>query len=137
MINIISISFHIAASILLAQMVVFRKKKEIESLAKITLPIGGKFPGIKRILFETWLSRFGFCYLIFGFIFQFFEEGYPNIEILYKITVTMIFVIPLWLMGWILSKWFSKLQYPEIEKRCKKNPKDGDIWIGSNSSKKK
>jgi hypothetical protein len=129
MINLISISFQIAASILLAQMVVFRKKKEIESLAKINLPIGGKFPGIKRILFETWLSRFGFCYLIFGFIFQFFKEEYSNIGRICEITITIIFVIPLWLMGWILSKCFSKKQYPEIEKRCKKNPKDGDIWI--------
>jgi uncharacterized membrane protein (DUF485 family) len=129
MINIISISLQIAASILLAQMVVFRKKREIESLAKITLPIGGKFPGIKRILFETWLSRFGFCYLIFGFIFQFFKEKYLNIGRFSEINITIILVVLFWLFGWILSKYLSKKQYPEIEKRCKENRADGEMWI--------
>lgn len=129
MINLISISFQIAASILLAQMVVFRKKKEIESLIIITIPVGEKYPGVKRILFETWLSRFGFCYLIIGFISQFFKKQYLNIGRIWEFTITIVIVIPLWLLGWLLSKYLSKKQYPEIEKRCKENVEDGKIWI--------
>lgn len=65
----------VCGSVLLAVMVAIRRRKEINDLIQVVLPIAGQVsPKVRDILLETYYFRIGLFYIASGAIFQIFPE---------------------------------------------------------------
>jgi len=118
---VFSIAFLISGAILLAQMVFLRGKNDIAFITKFLTHSNSTIYGARRILYETWLSKIGFFYILIGLILYFIFPGYYNsIEIIMRIVIICIIVFGLLLFGWWLSKNKTSSQFPEILRASRK-----------------
>lgn len=113
-VKIVAVSLQLAGIILLGQMVLLRKRNDIAILTKFMSAANGSYLGARRLLYETWLSKMGFYYLLTGIVLNFFIPWVGSINMLMKVTGTSVVVFILLLLGWWMCKNKTSKQYPEI-----------------------
>ncbi|MDD5604188.1 MAG: stalk domain-containing protein [Eubacteriales bacterium] len=114
---LISAGFLIAGALLLAQMLLMRGRSDIAFIMRLLSSSGTAFSGVKRLVYETSLSKTGFIYILFGIILGFLSTGYhENFDILLRVILICMCVFALLLLGWKVSKNRSARQCPEIMK---------------------
>lgn len=83
----------LCGSVLLAIMVAIRRRKEINDLIQIVLPVVGHVsPKVRDILLETYYFRVGLFYIALGAIFQIFPEfdlPIASLHIFIRLAVTI------------------------------------------------
>ncbi len=112
-----SAGFLIAGAVMLAQMVFLRGRNDIAFIIRFLSTANNTFSGAKRLLYETWLSKTGFVYIIAGLILHFVSsEYYNNFDVMLRVVLICMAVFALLLLGWRITKKGTARQFPEILK---------------------
>lgn len=108
--HLFSSSLQIAGIIMLAQMVLFRSKKDLYSLLRNKANQNVDYITNKRLTYDTWLSKVAFYYLLSGIFISMLSQGSYGISIWLKLTSSGVIILLLLLLGWRKCKKEAYLQ---------------------------
>jgi len=115
---IFSVALLISGAILLGQVVLFKNKNDFAFIAKYISGSENLYPGIKQLLYESWLTKVGLIYIACGIVIHFISAGSYNCSTLIKIIFSCTFTLILLIFGWWVCRTKTREQLPDIINMC-------------------
>lgn len=108
--HLLSISLQAAGIIMLSQMVLFRSKKDLYSIFRNKANHNIDHVTNKRLIYDTWLSKIAFYYLLSGIFISIVSQGSYGISVWLKLISSGTLILLLLLMGWRKCKKEAYMQ---------------------------